>query len=105
MQNSLNNEVIPVGITKDFPNAIAKPDSNLLYKLEMLDQNNSFTYMKTIISHYDIEISKLKENIQATPNDLSTITTPDRCDILLKCQESFTEKNSKKLNFIKLKKL
>ena len=61
--------------------------------------------MKTIISHYDIEISKLKENMQVTLNDLSTITTPDCYDFLLKCQESFTEKNSEKLNFIKLKKL
>ena len=36
--------------------------------------------MKTIISHYEIEISKLRENIQVTLNDLSTITTPDRYD-------------------------
>ena len=56
--------------------------------------------MKTIISHYDIEISKLKENIQVTLNDLSTITTPDRYDFLLKCQESFTKKNSKELNCV-----
>ena len=69
----------------------------------MLDRNYSFTCMKAIISHYDIEISKLKENIQE--NDLSTITTPDCYDFLLKCQESFSTKNSEALNFIKLKKL
>ena len=61
------------------------------------------TKMTRFISHYDIEISKLKENIQVTLNDLSTITTPGRYDFLLKCQESFTKKNSKKLNFIKSK--
>ena len=53
--------------------------------------------MKAIISHYDIKISKLKENIQVTLNDLSTITTPDHYDFLLRGQESFTKKNSKKL--------
>ena len=104
LQNCLNNEVIPYGITKDFLNAIAKPDANLLYKLEMLEQNNSFTYMNKIISHYEIKISKLKENIQVTLNDLSTITKPDHYDFLLKCQETFTKKNSEKLNFIKSKK-
>ena len=91
LQNCLNNRVIPDGITMDFPNAIANLDS--------------LTCIKAIISHHDIEIIKLQEYIQVTQNDLSTITTPNRFDFLLKCQQSFTKKNSEKLNFIKSKKL
>ena len=49
LQNCLNNQVIPNGLLKTFSSAVAKPDKELNYKLELLQQNNSFSRMKVII--------------------------------------------------------
>ena len=46
LQNCLNNSVIPNGLLQSFSSAVAKPDENLNYKLEFLDENNSFNKIR-----------------------------------------------------------
>ena len=103
LQNCLNNNIIPNGLSSSLPNAVAKPDDNLQYKLELLDNSNSFNAMKVIISHYEIEILKLTEEIHSTKQQLSDLTTSSRFTFLLKSLESFIKKKSKGINFIKSK--
>ena len=61
--------------------------------------------MKVIISHYQNEIFKLREQIQLTQQDLRTITTTSQYDFLLKTVQSFVRKTRNKVSFIKTKKL
>ena len=58
LQNCLNNDIIPDGLSSSLPNAVAKPDDNLQYKLELLGNSNSFNVMKVIISHYEVSFIK-----------------------------------------------
>ena len=104
LQNCLNNDIIPDGLSSSLPNAVAKPDDNLQYKLELLGNSNSFNAMKVIISHYEVEILKLTEEIHSTKQQLSDRTTSNRFTFLLKSLESFIKKTSKGINFIKSKK-
>ena len=48
--------------------------------------------MKVIISHYQNEIFKLKEEIQLIQQDLRTITATSQYDFLLKTLQSFVRK-------------
>ena len=60
--------------------------------------------MKVIISHYQNEIFRLREEIQLTQQNLRTITTTSQCDFLLKTLQSFVRKTRNKYTFIKTKK-
>ena len=60
--------------------------------------------MKVIISHYEVQILKLTEEIHSTKQQLSDLTTSNRFTFLLKSLESFIKKTSKSINFIKSKK-
>ena len=60
--------------------------------------------MKVIISHYEVEILKLTEEIHSTKQQLSDLTTSSRFTFLLKSLESLIKKTSKGINFIKSKK-
>ena len=73
LQNCLNNDIIPDGLSSSLSNAVAKPDDNLQYKLELLGNSNSFNAMKVIISHYEVKILKLTEKIQSTKQQLSDL--------------------------------
>ena len=82
LQNCLNNSLIPKGLLPTFSSAVAKPDENLNYKLEFLDQNNLFNKMIVIMSHYqnllvnmDEEIEKVKGQL----SDISSTTGTDTC--------------------------
>ena len=105
LQKCLDREIIPNGLTPNSSYAIAKPHENLTYKLELLNNSNSFNSMKVIISHYQNEIFRLKEEIQLTQQDLRTITTTSQYDFLLKTLQSFVRKTRNKYTFIKTKKL
>ena len=61
--------------------------------------------MKVIISHYQNEIFRLREEIQFMQKDLHTITTTSPYDFLLKTLQSFVRKTRNKYTFIKTKKL
>ena len=105
LQKCLDREIIPNGLTPNSSYAIAKPHENLTYKLELLNNSNSFNSMKVIISHYQNEIFKLREEIQLTQQDLHTITTTSQYDFVLKTLQSFVRKTRNKYTFIKTKKL
>ena len=81
-QNYLNNDIIPDGLSSRLPNAVAQPDDNLQYKLELLGNSNSFNAIKVIISQYEVEILKLTEEIHST-KQLSDLTTSNRFTFLL----------------------
>ena len=83
LQNCLNNDIIPDGLPSSLPNAVAKPDDNLQYKLELLGNSNSFNTMKVIISHYKVQILKLTEEIHSTKQQPSDLTTSNRFTFLL----------------------
>ena len=104
LQNCLNNDIIPDGLSSSLPNAVAKPDDNLQYKLELLGNSNSFNAMKVIISHCEVQILKLIEEIHSTKQQQSDLTTSNRFTFLLKSLKSFIKKTSKGINFIKSKK-
>ena len=59
--------------------------------------------MKVIISHYEVEILKLTEEIHSTKQHLSNLSTSGRFTFL-NSLESFMKKTSKGINFIKSKK-
>ena len=82
LQNCLNNDIIPDGLSSRLPNAVAQPDDNLQYKLELLGNSNSFNAIKVIISYYEVEILKLTEEIHST-KQLSDLTTSNRFTFLL----------------------
>ena len=105
LQKCLDREIIPNGLTPNSSYAITKPRENLTYKLELLNSSNSFNSMKVIISHYQNEIFRLREEIQLTQQDLRTITTTSQYDFLLKTLQSFVRKTTNKYTFIKTKKL
>ena len=105
LQKCLDREIIPNSLTSNSSYAIAKPHENLTYKLELLNNSNSFNSMKVIISHYQNEIFRLREEIQLTQQDLRTIATTSQYDFLLKTLQSFVRKTTNKYNFIKTKKL
>ena len=105
LQKCLDREIIPNGLTPNSSYTIAKPHENFTYKLELLNNSNSFNSMKVIISHYQKEIFKLREEIQLTQQDLGTITTTSQYDFLLKTLQSFVRKTRNKYTFIKTKKL
>ena len=64
-----------------------------------------FNSMKVVISHYQNEIFKLKEEIQLIQQELRTITTTSQYDFLLKTLQSFVRKTRNKVIFIKTKKV
>ena len=98
LQKCLDREIIPDGLTPNSSYAIAKPHENLTYKLELLNNSNSFNSMKIIIFHYQNEMFKLREEIQLAQQDLCTITTASQYDFLLKTLQSFVRKT---VTFIK----
>ena len=105
LQNCLNNSVIPKGLLPSFSSAVDKLHENLNYKLEFLDQNNSFNKMIVIISHYQNLLVNMDEEIEKVKSQLSDISSTNRYRYLLDTLEGFNKKHARKVNFIKAKKL
>ena len=105
LQNCLNNSVIPKGLLPSFSSAVDKLHENLNYKLEFLDQNNSFNKMIVIISHYQNLLVNMDEEIEKVKGQISDISSTNRYRCLLGTLEGFNKKHARKVNFIKKKKL
>ena len=69
-KNCLNNQVIPNGLLPTFSSAVARPNEDLNYKLELLQQNNSFSRMNVIISRYQGLLFKFDEQLKEVKGQL-----------------------------------